>query len=84
MKVIYFNTKKIKKDNLFQNFWKFLLQKRLPTNSLINVQFAVFGLGDSSYPQFNFAGKKLYRRLIQLGANPIIRRGDGDDQHKLG
>jgi sulfite reductase alpha subunit-like flavoprotein len=48
------------------------------------MRFAVLGLGDSSYEQFNFMGKKLYRRLIQLGAQPVHRRGDADDQHRLG
>lgn len=48
------------------------------------IHFAVLGLGDSSYPKFNFVGKRLYQRLIDLGATPIIRRGDADDQHDLG
>lgn len=34
--------------------------------------------------RFNFPAKKLHKRLIQLGAQPIIPRGDGDDQHYLG
>lgn len=33
---------------------------------------------------FNTPAKKLYKRLIQIGANPIAPRGDGDDQHYLG
>ena len=53
-------------------------------NALENLHFAVLGLGDSSYKQFNFVGKKLYRRLLQLGAHELIRRGDADDQHKYG
>lgn len=51
---------------------------------LDHLRFAVFGLGDSSYELFNYAGKKLYRRLAQLGATPLCPRGDGDDQHKNG
>lgn len=46
--------------------------------------FAVLGLGDSSYVRFNFCAKKLYRRLLQLGAKPIIEPGYADDQHDLG
>jgi sulfite reductase alpha subunit-like flavoprotein len=34
--------------------------------------------------KFNFPAKKLHKRLIQLGATPIVDRGDGDDQHYLG
>jgi len=66
------------------SFWKLLLQKRLPSNALSSVSFAVFGLGDSSYSCYNFVGKKLYRRLLALGAHALIDRGEGDDQHPLG
>ncbi|KAJ2379981.1 NAPDH-dependent diflavin reductase, partial [Coemansia sp. RSA 2603] len=33
---------------------------------------------------YNFAGKRLFRRLAQLEAQPLVARGDGDDQHYLG
>jgi sulfite reductase alpha subunit-like flavoprotein len=39
--------------------WRFLLNKKLPPDSLKNVNFTVFGLGDSSYSQFNSMAKKL-------------------------
>lgn len=31
-----------------------------------------------------FAAKKLDRRLVDLGAKPIIEKGLGDDQHPSG
>lgn len=65
-------------------FWKFLLRKSHPPSILSNIHFAVFGLGDSSYPKFNFPAKKLFKRLLSLGAKLLIERGDGDDQHYLG
>ncbi|EGC32987.1 hypothetical protein DICPUDRAFT_155023 [Dictyostelium purpureum] len=65
-------------------FWNFLLIKSLPSNSLSRTKFAVLGLGDSSYTTYNFAAKKLYSRLMSLGAIPLLRRGDADDQHDLG
>jgi sulfite reductase alpha subunit-like flavoprotein len=34
--------------------------------------------------RFNFPAKKLFKRLIQLGAKALLPRGDGDDQHYLG
>lgn len=34
------------------NFWRFLLRKGLPSDSLAEVGCAVFGLGDSSYPKY--------------------------------
>ena len=34
---------------LFQKFWRFIMRRNLPTNSLQSMHFAVLGLGDSSY-----------------------------------
>lgn len=34
--------------------------------------------------RFNFVAKKLHKRLIQLGANPLLPVGLGDEQHDLG
>ena len=47
-------------------------------------RFAVLGLGDSSYAKFNYAAKKLYRRLLQLGGKPLLHLGLADDQHDVG
>lgn len=66
------------------NFWKFLLRKSLPPDSLAKLNFGVIGLGDSSYQKFNFVAKRLHKRLLQLGANPIQPVGLCDDQHDLG
>lgn len=70
-------------DNM-KAFWKFLLRRSLPTNSLNGLGFAVLGLGDSSYNKYNYVAKRLNKRLQQLGATPIIPIGLGDDQHDLG
>lgn len=70
-------------DNM-KTFWRFLLRKSLPGNSLVNMKFAVLGLGDSSYVKFNFVSKRLNKRLQQLGGNMLIPVGLGDDQHDLG
>ncbi|CAG8457692.1 10979_t:CDS:10 [Ambispora gerdemannii] len=70
-------------DNM-KKFWKFLLRKNLPNDILSHLKFTVFGLGDSSYLRYNWPAKKLYKRLLQLGAQSIHPRGDGDDQHYLG
>ncbi|GAB5591386.1 NAPDH-dependent diflavin reductase [Umbelopsis nana] len=67
-----------------KRFWKFLLRKNLPPGILGQMEYTVFGLGDSSYQKFNYPAKKLYKRLSQLGAISIHPRGDGDDQHYLG
>ncbi|CDW72589.1 nadph-dependent diflavin oxidoreductase 1 [Stylonychia lemnae] len=63
------------------NSWKFLLRSDLPKNSLQQLNFSVFGLGDSSYEKFNAMAKKLTQRLIDLGANLFHKVGLGDYQH---
>ncbi|KAG2430599.1 hypothetical protein HXX76_010117 [Chlamydomonas incerta] len=70
-------------DNM-RRFWRFLLRKSLPPDSLAGLRFGVFGLGDSGYPQYNVMAKKLDRRLEGLGATPLLERGLGDDQHPSG
>lgn len=70
-------------DNM-KSFWKFLLRKSLPANSLSGLKFGVLGLGDSSYSKFNFVAKRLNRRLTQLGATQLNAIGLCDDQHDLG
>lgn len=57
---------------------------RLKPGCLGQVRFASFGLGDSSYPQFNWAHRKLYNRLRHLGAVPFTERGESDEQHPEG
>lgn len=67
-----------------KRFWRFLLRKNLPTDSLKHLRFAVLALGDSSYQKYNYAGKMLNKRLSQLGAAELIPIGLADDQHDLG
>lgn len=70
-------------DNM-KNFWRFIFRKSLPAGSLCQLDCAVLGLGDSSYPKFNFVAKKLHKRLQQLGAAMLLPVGLADDQHDLG
>eukprot|EP00038_Savillea_parva_P027602 m.60508 g.60508 ORF g.60508 m.60508 type:complete len:636 (+) comp7959_c0_seq1:250-2157(+) len=71
-------------DNMVK-FWRFLLRKNLPATSLTGLGgVAVFGLGDSSYPKFNYSAIKLHKRLGQLGAPFLTGLGLADDQHPLG
>ncbi|KAM8709221.1 hypothetical protein ACLKA7_016089 [Drosophila subpalustris] len=70
-------------DNMKQA-WRFLLKRSLPSNSLNGMQFACLGLGDSSYSKFNYAAKKLHKRLLNLGAKSVCPLGLCDDQHDYG
>ncbi|CAB36512.3 CIA machinery NADPH-dependent diflavin oxidoreductase Tah18 [Schizosaccharomyces pombe] len=67
-----------------RKFWRFLLRKKLPNTFLNDMQYAVFGCGDTSYTRFNWASKKLDSRLRQLGAQSFSSRGEGDEQHPDG
>eukprot|EP00835_Amoeboradix_gromovi_P001431 NODE_65_length_23997_cov_0.327601.p3 type:complete len:504 gc:universal NODE_65_length_23997_cov_0.327601:10848-9337(-) len=42
----------------------------------IQANISIYGVGDSFYQQFNYAAKKLNRRLQQLGANVVLVLGD--------
>lgn len=65
--------------------WTFLKKKNLPKEFLSHVNTFFLGLGDSSYPKFNYAIRKLHERLInQLGANELFDRLEGDEQGMLG
>lgn len=67
-----------------RKFWSFLMRKGLPDDVLSNVKCGVIGLGDSSYLRYNVVGKKLHKRLINLGAKMLLEICLGDDQHDLG
>ncbi|KAF2836830.1 sulfite reductase flavo protein alpha-component [Patellaria atrata CBS 101060] len=67
-----------------RKFWRTLRSVRLPPGCLNKVRMTVFGLGDSSYSQFNWAARKLHKRLIQLGAQSICDRGEADEQDSEG
>jgi len=53
-----------------------LLGKRAPR--LPDLKFAVLGLGDSSYPQFNAMARRLDARLEELGATRLVARAEAD------
>ncbi|KAI3402237.1 hypothetical protein diail_166 [Diaporthe ilicicola] len=64
--------------------WKSILRKKLPPHCLSQLKFTSFGLGDSSYPKFNWAARKLHKRLLQLGAVEFYPAGEGDERHDNG
>jgi sulfite reductase (NADPH) flavoprotein alpha-component len=58
------------------SLYKFLFGKRAP--KLDKTEFAVLGLGDSSYPDFCQAGKDFDAKLAELGGTRLLARQDCD------
>ncbi|MFD0986135.1 assimilatory sulfite reductase (NADPH) flavoprotein subunit [Methyloligella solikamskensis] len=58
------------------NFFEFLESKKAP--ELSHLRYSVLALGDSTYDQYCEAGKRLDRRLEQLGAMRLVDRVDCD------
>ena len=58
------------------SFFKFIQGERAPR--LEDLEFAVIGLGDSSYDDFCETGVTLDKRLVSLGATRFIERVDAD------
>lgn len=67
----------------FRKFWNFVFSDEC-MSLFKGRKFAVFGLGDSKYEQFNYAARILYGRLRFIGGVPLCQLGCGDDQHTLG
>lgn len=65
-------------------FWRFLLRRKLPGDWLRHTEFTTFGCGDTGYKKFNWAVRKVHKRLLQLGAKEVAERGEGDEQHAEG
>ncbi|KAH0846720.1 hypothetical protein AYO21_11576 [Fonsecaea monophora] len=63
-----------------RRFWTGLLRKKLAATTLAGVDYALAGLGDTSYPKFNWAARKLDKRLRQLGASPLVEPCEADEQ----
>lgn len=63
-----------------KRFLNFLLRKKLPHDLLNHIHCTTFGLGDSSYPKFNYAIKKIHARLLQLGCKELSPRCESDEQ----
>lgn len=66
------------------SFWRSLLKKKLSNNFFSGVQYVLAGLGDSSYSKYNWAGRKLDKRLQQLGAEPVLDACEADEQDEEG
>lgn len=58
------------------DLWNALESANAP--AMTGVRYAVFGLGDSSYPEFNAFARKLDDRLAELGGRRLEDRFEAD------
>lgn len=52
-------------------------------NTLENLNYVVFGLGNRTYAYYNEVARKIDKRLTELGAKRIGERGEGDDDKSM-
>ncbi len=62
-----------------RGLWELLSGRKAP--KLSQTPFAIFGLGDSSYPKFCEAGRFLDERLAVLGGIRLLERVDADVEY---
>lgn len=67
-----------------RRFWKFIMKRKLPPELLTHIAMTTLGVGDSSYPKYNHAARKLHRRLVQLGCSELCDSCEADEQSSAG
>ncbi|KAI8065766.1 NADPH-dependent cytochrome P450 oxidoreductase [Gongronella butleri] len=69
------------------DFWEQLVTDEEPSfsqgESLENLRYMVFGLGNKTYEHYNEVCRVLDKRLTKLGAKRVGERGEGDDDGSL-
>jgi sulfite reductase alpha subunit-like flavoprotein len=50
---------------------------------LHGLKYVVFGLGNRQYEHYNAMGRLVNQRLGEMGATPVYRYGEGDDDGTL-
>lgn len=63
-----------------RGYWEALNDDALPSDFLADVKFATFAMGDSGYVFYNNVGTSFDTRFRELGGQPLVDVGLGDDQ----
>ncbi|SCU92228.1 LAMI_0E09384g1_1 [Lachancea mirantina] len=79
------NAKEAANGSEVDTLWALLKRKNLPGDLLSHLKVGMLGLGDSSYPKFNYAVRKLHNRMVdQLGAQLLFARLEADESGARG
>ncbi|KAI8146782.1 hypothetical protein BJV82DRAFT_599832 [Fennellomyces sp. T-0311] len=68
------------------DFWELLTEEEpqfSEGDTLNNLRFVVFGLGNKTYEHYNEVARKVDKLLTKMGAKRIGERGEGDDDASL-
>lgn len=63
-----------------QSFWEDIDAAKAPRAE--GLRYAVFGLGDRGYPEFNAFAKRLDERIAELGATRLEERFEADAEYE--
>jgi NADPH-ferrihemoprotein reductase len=66
-----------------REFYDWIIDEGLEKDLLKNVQYTVFGLGNKTYEHYNAMGRIFDRRLEEIGAKRIFKKGEGDEDASL-
>ncbi|CAK9031031.1 NADPH--cytochrome P450 reductase 3 (CPR) (P450R) [Durusdinium trenchii] len=69
-------------DNAVE-FYKWIHEDGREEGCLKGMSFAVMGLGNRQYVNFNMVGKEVDKQLEVLGASRVYERGEGDDDQNI-
>jgi NADPH-ferrihemoprotein reductase len=69
-------------DNAIE-FHEWLMDKERDTSMFSGLKYAVFGLGNKTYPEYNVIGKQIDKRMEELGATRIYPLGLGNDDENI-
>jgi len=66
-----------------RSFYEYLDSKDRAPDELKGLKFAVFGLGNRQYEQYNSMGRFFDKRMEELGATRVGQYGEGDDDEDI-
>jgi len=66
-----------------RNFWTWMKEEEHEDDTLANMKFSVFGLGNKTYEHYNLMGKETDKLLAKMGAERMFELGLGDDDASL-